>query len=236
MLCRCKNTGFPRVFSPTRRRHASFNRQQGFPSYFTRTPIARHSITRRALWLIPFAGGLTLYLMPQPKSFILDLISSPAIIPHHSKPSLREVHTVMSPSEEELRIIPRLLAFFRDRIWEPIRTTARFMHLAILFLPVIITSPMILVGSRRRRKGREIGDRWGALWWYDHLTKTMQAAGPTFIKVRAVFLCEVCVRSCSVSFANGLRRVQTCSQTHYARSLGLYTPVENHIPSVIQDA
>lgn len=74
-------------------------------------------------------------------------------------------------------------------IIEPIATLFRFLHLAILFGPVILTSPMLLVGQverRRRRNGRPIADaeeNWGAVWWYSFLVKQMERAGPSFIKL-----------------------------------------------------
>ncbi|KAL0068703.1 hypothetical protein AAF712_004420 [Marasmius tenuissimus] len=40
---------------------------------------------------------------------------------------------------------------------------------------------MLLVGKPRKRHS---GDGWGAIWWYDLLVARMQAAGPTFIKVK----------------------------------------------------
>lgn len=76
-------------------------------------------------------------------------------------------------------------------IIEPLGTARRFLYLLILFAPVILTAPMLLVGSRRekgRRRGRKVrkdeaGDRWGAIWWYSFLVKQMERAGPTFIKL-----------------------------------------------------
>jgi aarF domain-containing kinase len=40
---------------------------------------------------------------------------------------------------------------------------------------------MLLVGRPERLLK---GDRWGAVWWYGLLVSRMEAAGPTFIKVR----------------------------------------------------
>ncbi|SOV01379.1 related to aminoglycoside acetyltransferase regulator from P. stuartii [Ustilago sp. UG-2017a] len=76
-------------------------------------------------------------------------------------------------------------------IIEPFGTARRFLYLFCLFMPVILTSPMLLVGSRRekgRMRGRKVrkdqdGDRWGAIWWYSFLVKQMERAGPTFIKL-----------------------------------------------------
>ncbi|PIL31793.1 hypothetical protein GSI_06497 [Ganoderma sinense ZZ0214-1] len=39
---------------------------------------------------------------------------------------------------------------------------------------------MLLIGQPETKLG---GDRWGAVWWYGFLTRQMQLAGPTFIKL-----------------------------------------------------
>lgn len=84
--------------------------------------------------------------------------------------------------------------FVHAYIIEPFGTTKRFFVLVLLFLPVLVTTPMIFIGRRReggRRRGRRMekaegGQRWGALWWYGFLVKQMERAGPTFIKVCTV--------------------------------------------------
>jgi aarF domain-containing kinase len=62
------------------------------------------------------------------------------------------------------------------------RTATRFIHLTVLFVPVIVMMPMLLVGAPEAKLQ---GDRWGAVWWYGLLVARMEAAGPTFIKVRS---------------------------------------------------
>ena len=73
-------------------------------------------------------------------------------------------------------------------IIEPVFTFLRFFHLVVLFGPVILTSPMILVGGsdRRRKRDRPAGEEpeaWGAVWWYGFLVNQMERAGPSFIKL-----------------------------------------------------
>ena len=58
------------------------------------------------------------------------------------------------------------------------------LRLFVLFIPVIFTSPIILVGPPSKEYK---GDRWGAVWWYGYLVQQMEAAGPTFIKVSLFF-------------------------------------------------
>ena len=88
----------------------------------------------------------------------------------------------MSPSEADRTILARILSFLRNRVFEPILTAKRFVYLCCLFLPVLLTSPMLIIGQP---EDALCGDRWGAVWWYGFLTSQMQRAGPTFTKVFA---------------------------------------------------
>jgi aarF domain-containing kinase len=141
------------------------------------------SLRPRHLWLIPLAGGLTLYFSPNSNACSSSILSSPTLIPcppTASPPSINP--TIFSPSESHHSVSARVLVLLRDNIWEPLLTAARFIHLFILFIPVIVSSPMLLIGKPEKRYR---GDRWGAVWWYGLLVGKMEAAGPTFIKVRA---------------------------------------------------
>lgn len=70
---------------------------------------------------------------------------------------------------------------FVDRfIYEPIATGLRFLHLVVIFVPVIATIPVIWMGGRRKDQGNE---RTGTIWWYGFLVHAMERAGPAFIKV-----------------------------------------------------
>lgn len=70
---------------------------------------------------------------------------------------------------------------FDAYIFEPIATGVRFLHLVVIFIPVILTTPVALVGSRNEHRDNE---RSGTLWWYRFLVRAMELAGPAFIKVR----------------------------------------------------
>lgn len=75
----------------------------------------------------------------------------------------------------------RWLCFFVDvYIFEPVATGFRFLHLVVIFVPVIITIPVIWVGSRLKDHYNE---RTGTIWWYGFLVRSMERAGPAFIKV-----------------------------------------------------
>ncbi|KLU82502.1 atypical/ABC1/ABC1-C protein kinase [Magnaporthiopsis poae ATCC 64411] len=65
-------------------------------------------------------------------------------------------------------------------VWEPLCTGFRFLHLAALFVPVILAVPAVWVGRRVPERDNE---RTGTLWWYGLLVKSMELAGPTFIKL-----------------------------------------------------
>jgi aarF domain-containing kinase len=65
-------------------------------------------------------------------------------------------------------------------IWEPLCTGFRFLHLVIIFVPVIVMIPVIWCGKRDPNRDNE---RSGCLWHYWFLVKAMERAGPAFIKV-----------------------------------------------------
>lgn len=71
--------------------------------------------------------------------------------------------------------------FIEDYIIEPIATGFRFIHLIIIFVPVIVTIPAIWLGQRQADKDNE---RSGTLWWYSFLVSSMERAGAAFIKVQ----------------------------------------------------
>jgi aarF domain-containing kinase len=66
-------------------------------------------------------------------------------------------------------------------IVEPICTGLRFLHLVVIFVPVIVTIPALWLGQKQ--PGRE-NERSGTLWWYGFLVASMERAGAAFIKVR----------------------------------------------------
>ena len=82
-----------------------------------------------------------------------------------------------------LRRLKDSIVYFADvYFWEPICTGLRFLHLVVIFVPVMATVPALWIGSRDPRRDNE---RSGSLWWYWFLVKSMERAGPAFIKVRA---------------------------------------------------
>lgn len=79
------------------------------------------------------------------------------------------------------RKVRRGIYFFIDMyIIEPIATGLRFLHLVVIFVPVLVTIPSIWFGKRQPGHDNE---RSGTLWWYGFLVRSMESAGATFIKL-----------------------------------------------------
>ncbi|WVQ82587.1 hypothetical protein IAT38_004717 [Cryptococcus sp. DSM 104549] len=139
----------------------------------------------RAFVIVGVGLGAVFYLhrrRPVHNDSIVDFI--PLHPAEKATPSTPSTLVASSPSEPPITVLGLI-----DRyILEPFATLIRFFHLAFLFLPVIITAPMLIVGQpeRRRRAGKpraEEEENWGAVWWYGFLVKQMERAGPSFIKL-----------------------------------------------------
>lgn len=78
-----------------------------------------------------------------------------------------------------IKLIYGAIAVFDKYLWEPICTTTRFLHLAVIFVPVILGVPAMWIGQRQPDNDNE---RSGTLWWYGFLVQAMEWAGPAFIK------------------------------------------------------
>jgi aarF domain-containing kinase len=87
------------------------------------------------------------------------------------------------------RVFRRIKIAFLRYIYEPIATGLRFVQLVIIFVPVLVTIPVIFIGPRMPESDNE---RAGTLWWYRFLVKQMERAGATFIKV--IILNPLCFR------------------------------------------
>ncbi|KAK5654325.1 hypothetical protein OQA88_7503 [Cercophora sp. LCS_1] len=95
--------------------------------------------------------------------------------------SREEIKKKVDEDYRGLRRARHQIVLFLDLyIWEPICTGVRFLELVVIFVPVMLTVPVIWVG--RRRADRD-GERTGTLWWYHFLVKAMEWAGPAFIKL-----------------------------------------------------
>lgn len=78
------------------------------------------------------------------------------------------------------RVCQSLRVFWYYYVYDPIATGFRFLHLAVIFLPVVIMVPAMWIG---RGVSSRNNVRSGTLWWYRFLVKAMERAGPAFIKV-----------------------------------------------------
>ncbi len=100
---------------------------------------------------------------------------------HMLEISREEIRKKIPDDVHGLRRFFRSIVFVLDQyVYEPIATSLRFFHLVIIFVPVVVTIPVIWFG--RRRKDRD-DERTGTLWWYGFLVTSMERAGPAFIKV-----------------------------------------------------
>lgn len=94
-----------------------------------------------------------------------------------------------SPPPRRLVFVRNVRHFLREYLVEPISTGLRFLQLAIIFLPVLLSAPILCLelvdDSRDRRRGRppRTKERRTTRWWYYLLVHQMEMAGPTFIKV-----------------------------------------------------
>lgn len=123
--------------------------------------------------------------------------------------------------------------FVEDYIIEPIATGLRFLHLVIIFVPVIVTIPAIWIGARNVDRDNE---RSGTLWWYGFLVGSMERAGAAFIKVR---ICNALLPQYNltcVSWGNGPLLEQISSQPRCARSCPLFTLTPQRIHSRLRNA
>lgn len=84
------------------------------------------------------------------------------------------------------RVIRTIWVILDQYLYEPIATSLRFLHLVVIFVPVLMAVPVMWMGKRQIQRDNE---RQGTLWWYGFLVSSMERAGPAFIKVRTTTLC-----------------------------------------------
>ncbi|OJJ33136.1 hypothetical protein ASPWEDRAFT_609733 [Aspergillus wentii DTO 134E9] len=95
--------------------------------------------------------------------------------------SRREIQkSVAEDAQGASKLRQSLYVFWYYYVYDPITTGFRFVHLAIIFLPVIFTVPAVWFGRRIENRN---GERTGTLWWYSFLVRSMERAGPAFIKL-----------------------------------------------------
>jgi hypothetical protein len=116
-------------------------------------------------------------------------------------------------------VTSRLWHGFVQNVIEPLLTLKRFGHLVLIFLPVIITSPLLLAELLSREGARS---KASTRFWYRLLVLQMERAGPTFIKVRRA-ICGLQRLKGWGSWLNGLDPAATYFRTSCAPCLADYT-------------
>ena len=86
----------------------------------------------------------------------------------------------MGDAQGVMRVARGLYLLLDKYVLEVGATAIRFVHLVVIFVPVIVSVPVIWFGQRVKDRDNE---RTGTLWWYQFLVTAMERAGATFIKV-----------------------------------------------------
>ncbi|ETI22605.1 hypothetical protein G647_06681 [Cladophialophora carrionii CBS 160.54] len=95
--------------------------------------------------------------------------------------SRQEISKEVPEDARGIRRFYKTVIYVLDQwVYEPIATSFRFLHLLLIFVPVIVTIPAAFLGPRRKDHDDE---RIGTIWWYGFLVKSMERAGPAFIKL-----------------------------------------------------
>jgi aarF domain-containing kinase len=95
--------------------------------------------------------------------------------------SREEIRKTVSKDARGLtRLCQSLRVFWYYYVYDPIATGFRFLRLAVIFIPVVVTVPVIWIG---RKVEGSVNAQTGTLWWYRFLVNAMERAGPAFIKV-----------------------------------------------------
>lgn len=97
------------------------------------------------------------------------------------KMSRQEISKKVPEDAKGLDRVWRNVVYILDQyFYEPLATTFRFLHLVVIFVPVIISVPIMFIGTRSKERDNE---RAGVVWWYGFLVKSMERAGPAFVKL-----------------------------------------------------
>lgn len=124
---------------------------------------------------------------------------------HRTPPSSEEEALSATEDAPPTPVPPSVSHLLFTYLVEPVLVFKRFLLLALIFVPVLLTVPLVFMGKHRIVKdwnGRSIqGERFGALLWYSILVAQMERAGPTFVKLgqwagsrRDLFPEELCNR------------------------------------------
>lgn len=156
------------------------------------THLPRHTFTqswrapaKRLPKRAPFVGGLVMAALA-PSAFLKlaedsdgDEMTGEMQMLEASRQEIRK--TVSEDARGLARLCQSIRVFWYYYVYDPIATGFRFLHLAVIFIPVVITVPVIWIGGRVEGSNSA---QTGTIWWYRFLVKAMERAGPAFIKVR----------------------------------------------------
>lgn len=211
------------------------------PQRFIAT-LARHErhYTAPSRWRIPFRppprpprGRILIWSLLSPAAFVAlseeDYEDGKTPEMHMLEASRAELSKEVPDDVRGLKRAWKGFYLFVDTIIiEPLATTFRFLHLFIIFVPVILTIPVIWVGPRRKARDSE---RAGTLWWYSFLVHSMERAGPAFIKVVLVSRQQLPMAdSFDSSLANGQLQDQTSSLKRCAIRCPPFIPMHQLTP------
>ncbi|KAK9719075.1 hypothetical protein K7432_005054 [Basidiobolus ranarum] len=180
---RCSNNSFRGQSFAHIQRNASLA-TRSTAQRVARTPLIRadiYAINRVRLSTVSKLRSLTSLqtsdLTRLSLSFNVDPIPKPTLLRQNLDSKTVEEH-------KERSLIVRIIHQFRNvlsiYIFEPIRISCRFVYLLIVFVPLVVTAPVVFLGKRNPERENETT---GSLWWYDFVVLQMERAGPTFIKL-----------------------------------------------------
>ncbi|PLW12203.1 hypothetical protein PCANC_14693 [Puccinia coronata f. sp. avenae] len=162
--------------------------------YNSAHPLAtgnRSSRKKILLWSLISIGGTGLLYLVLSADGTVQLAGKPELI--SNLPDRKQVVGRCARRKPRKTNSRSLWNAIKRNIIEPLATASRFMYLLALFLPVLLTSPVVLLEyielahPRKRRKRRKDGtlvtERATTIWWYKLLVSSTQRAGPTFIKL-----------------------------------------------------
>ncbi|CEJ55257.1 Putative Mitochondrion protein [Penicillium brasilianum] len=155
------------------------------------THLPRHTFTqswrapaKRLPKRAPVVGGLVMAALA-PSAFLKlaedsdgDEMTGEMQMLEASRQEIRK--TVSEDARGLARLCQSIRVFWYYYVYDPIATGFRFLHLAVIFIPVVITVPVIWIGGRVEGSNSA---QTGTIWWYRFLVKAMERAGPAFIKL-----------------------------------------------------
>jgi aarF domain-containing kinase len=202
-----------------------------------RAPVASRplSILRRQFTPAPLRGKTVLFSGAAGAATLSSLAFVALSEGEASNGDKTHEEVMLEASRQELRehvpcaiqnskVVRRSIYFFVDLyIVEPICTALRFLHLVVIFVPIIVTVPAIWFGKRQPDRDNE---RSGTLWWYGFLVSSMERAGAAFIKVRRHWRPQIDTNIDKRFLAGSMGSISLRYLPHGTLHYYVYTPLE----------